>query len=152
MLDDEHLMRLALNEAEAGACAGEAPIGALIVDQSTGAIIARAHNCPISAHDPTAHAEILALREAARHFSNYRLAPNLTLYVTLEPCTMCAGAIANARISRLVYGARDEKGGAVESGVRFFAQPTCHWRPEVLGGVLATESAKLLKEFFKARR
>jgi tRNA(Arg) A34 adenosine deaminase TadA len=106
---------------------------------------------PISAHDPTAHAEIVALRAAAAKLGNYRLT-GLTLVVTLEPCAMCAGAISHARIGRLVYGAEDPKGGAVVHGPRFFAQATCHWRPDVTGGVLAEESAELLRGFFKARR
>ena len=114
-------------------------------------MIAKAHNAPIGRHDPTAHAEILALREAARKLGNYRLT-GLTLVVTLEPCAMCAGAISHARIGRLVFGAEDAKGGAVVSGPRFFDQPTCHSRPEVVGGVMAEEGAALLKNFFRARR
>lgn len=144
-------MRIALEEAQAAADAGEAPIGALVVNPATGAVIARAHNAPIGRHDPTAHAEILALRHAAETLGNYRLT-GLTLVVTLEPCAMCAGAISHARIGRLVFGARDAKGGAIEHGPKFFAQSTCHWRPEVTGGVLADESAALLKGFFRARR
>lgn len=144
-------MRIALDLAQAAADAGEAPIGALIVDPATGEVIAKAHNAPIAGHDPTAHAEILALREAAAKLGNYRLT-GLTLYVTLEPCAMCAGAISHARIGRLVYGAEDQKGGAVAHGPRFFEQPTCHWRPEVEGGVLADESAALLRGFFRDRR
>jgi tRNA(Arg) A34 adenosine deaminase TadA len=150
MSDEAHMAR-ALTLARAAAAAGEAPIGALIVD-GAGAVIAEGANAPIAAHDPTAHAEIVALRAAAAALGNYRLAPGLTLYVTLEPCTMCASAIAHARIARLVYGARDEKGGAVESGVRFFESPTCHWKPAVAAGVLAEESAALLRAFFRARR
>ena len=144
-------MRIALEEAQAAADAGEAPIGAVVVDPRTGAVIAQAHNAPIGRCDPTAHAEILALREAATRLGNYRLT-GLTLVVSLEPCAMCAGAISHARIGRLVFGAEDAKGGAVVSGPRFFDQPTCHWRPEVIGGVHAAESAALLKGFFKARR
>jgi tRNA(Arg) A34 adenosine deaminase TadA len=152
MIDhDFRTMRIALDEAQAAAEAGEAPIGAVIVDPTTGEIVARAGNGPISRHDPTAHAEILALRQAAEKLGNYRLT-GLTLFVTLEPCAMCAGAISHARIGRLVYGADDPKGGAVVSGPRFFEQPTCHWRPEVTGGVLAEESAGLLRGFFRARR
>jgi tRNA(adenine34) deaminase len=152
MRSDEHYMDCALALARHAAEKGEAPIGAVIVDQATGTIIAEAHNEPISAHDPSGHAEILAIRRAALHLGNYRLKPDLTLYVTLEPCTMCAGAISHARIARVVYGASDAKGGAVESGVRFFEQPTCHHRPEVLAGVRAQVCAQLLKDFFKARR
>ena len=144
-------MRIALAEAQAAADAGEAPIGAVVVDPTTGAVVAKAHNGPIGLHDPTAHAEILALRAAAKALGNYRLS-GLDLFVTLEPCAMCAGAISHARIGRLIFGAEDEKGGAVVHGPRFFDQPTCHWRPKVSGGVLADESAALLRGFFKARR
>lgn len=144
-------MRIALAEAQAAADRGEAPIGAVVADPATGEVIAKAGNGPIGAHDPTAHAEILALREAAAKLGNYRLT-GLTLYVTLEPCAMCAGAISHARIGRLVFGADDPKGGAVVSGPRFFEQPTCHSRPEVESGVLAEESAELLRRFFRARR
>jgi tRNA(Arg) A34 adenosine deaminase TadA len=152
MIDhDEPTMRIALEEAQAAADAGEAPIGAVVVDPRSGEVIARAHNASISRCDPTAHAEILALREAAMRLGNYRLT-GLTLVVSLEPCAMCAGAISHARIGRLVFGAEDVKGGAVVSGPRFFDQPTCHWRPEVIGGVMAAESAALLRGFFKARR
>jgi tRNA(adenine34) deaminase len=148
---DTATMRIALEEAQAAAARGEAPIGAVILDPATGAVVARAGNSPIGLTDPTAHAEILALRAAAEKLGNYRLT-GLTLVVSLEPCAMCAGAISHARIGRLVFGATDEKGGAVVSGPRFFDQPTCHWRPEVAGGVLAEESAALLKAFFRARR
>jgi tRNA(Arg) A34 adenosine deaminase TadA len=148
---DQRTMRIALEEAQAAAARGEAPIGAVILDPTTGEVIARAGNSPIGLSDPTAHAEILALRAASAKLGNYRLT-GLTLVVTLEPCAMCAGAISHARIGRLVFGAFDEKGGAVISGPRFFDQPTCHWRPEIEGGVLAEESAALLKGFFRARR
>jgi tRNA(adenine34) deaminase len=152
MLDhDLSTMRIALAEAQAAAEAGEAPIGAVVVDPATGAVVAKAHNRPIGLADPTAHAEILALRAAAKALGNYRLS-GLDLFVTLEPCAMCAGAISHARIGRLVFGAEDVKGGAVVHGPRFFEQPTCHWRPKVTGGVLADESAALLRGFFKARR
>jgi tRNA(Arg) A34 adenosine deaminase TadA len=144
-------MHIALAEAQAAADRGEAPIGAVVVDPATGEVLARAGNGPIGAHDPTAHAEILAIRAAAELLGNYRLT-GLDLYVTLEPCAMCAGAISHARIGRVVFGAEDPKGGAVVSGPRFFEQATCHWRPEVEGGVLAEESAALLRGFFKARR
>lgn len=150
-MNDEAYMREALHEAQAASVRGEVPVGAILVNPASGEIVARAGNAPISIFDPTGHAEILAIREAAWRSENYRLI-GLTLYVTLEPCTMCAGAISNARIGRVVYGATDIKGGAVESGVRFFEQPTCHHRPQVLGGVLAKDSAQLLKRFFKARR
>lgn len=148
---DLDMMRRALDLARAAADAGEAPIGALVVDPATREVVAEAHNQPIALHDPSGHAEILALRAAARKLGNYRLS-GLTLYVTLEPCAMCAGAISHARIGRLVYGAPDEKGGAVTHGPRFFEQPTCHSRPVVDGGVMAGESAELLRAFFRARR
>jgi tRNA(Arg) A34 adenosine deaminase TadA len=148
---DDAMMLRALALARGAAAAGEAPIGALIVDRASGEILAEAANAPIAGHDPTAHAEILALRAAAARLGNYRLT-GLTLYVTLEPCAMCAGAISHARIGRVVYGAADTKGGAVESGARFFEQPTCHWRPEVRSGVMSEEAGALLREFFKARR
>jgi tRNA(adenine34) deaminase len=151
MKDDERWMRRALALAEEAAAAGEAPVGAVLVDD-VGEVVAEAGNAPIALVDPTAHAEMRVLRDAAQRAGNYRLPPGLTLYVTLEPCTMCAGAIAHARVSRLVYGASDAKGGAVESGVRFFEQPTCHWRPEVAGGVEAEACAQVLKDFFRARR
>ena len=147
---DEDYMHEALAEAQAAARRGEVPVGAVLVN-AEGEIIARAHNAPIAIDDPTAHAEILTIRDGAYHLRNYRLT-GCTLYVTLEPCTMCAGAISNARIARLVYGASDPKGGAVENGVVFFKQNTCHHRPEVKGGILADQSARLLKDFFRARR
>ncbi|HJS79079.1 MAG TPA: tRNA adenosine(34) deaminase TadA [Vitreimonas sp.] len=150
MNDEVHMSR-ALALAAAAGKAGEAPIGCVIVDE-TGAVIAEGANAPIALHDPTAHAEIVALRKAAGILQNYRLKPNLTLYVTLEPCAMCAGAISHARIARLVYGASDPKGGGVEHGARVFEQPTCHWKPVVANGVKAEEAAALLKDFFKARR
>jgi tRNA(Arg) A34 adenosine deaminase TadA len=151
MNHDEATMRIALEEAQAAAARGEAPIGAVVVDPTTGEVVARAGNSPIGLSDPTAHAEILALRAAAAQRGNYRLT-GLELFVTLEPCAMCAGAISHARIGRLVFGAADAKGGAVVSGPRFFDQPTCHWRPVVEGGVLAEESAPMLREFFRPRR
>ncbi len=144
-------MQAALIEAHAAAAQGEAPIGAVVFDPASGAIIAAAHNQPIATHDPAGHAEILALRAAARAVGNYRLT-GMVLAVTLEPCAMCAGAISHARIGRLVFGAEDPKGGAVVSGPKFFDQPTCHSRPAITGGVLAEESASLLRSFFKARR
>jgi tRNA(Arg) A34 adenosine deaminase TadA len=144
-------MRLALEAARAAAAAGETPVGAVVLDPATGEVLAVAGNGPICAHDPTAHAEIAAMRIAAARLGNYRLT-GLTLVVTLEPCAMCAGAISHARIGRVVFGADDAKGGAVVHGPRFFEQPTCHWRPEVTGGMLAQESAELLRGFFRARR
>lgn len=144
-------MRRALELAQTAAEAGETPVGCVIVDPSTGTVVAEGANRPIAAHDPTAHAEIVAMRAAGQALGNYRLT-GLSLYVTLEPCAMCAGAISHARIGRVVWGADDAKGGGVAHGTRFFEQPTCHWRPEVQGGVLADEAATLLKRFFRARR
>lgn len=144
-------MRIALRAAQDAAARGETPVGAVIVDPRTEEIISIGANGPIGAHDPTAHAEIVALREAAAKLGNYRLT-DLTLVVTLEPCAMCAGAISHARIGRVVFGAEDPKGGAVVHGPRFFEQPTCHWRPSVTGGILALESSALLKGFFQVRR
>ncbi len=150
MNEEAHMAR-ALELARRAAAAGEAPVGAVIVD-AAGAVLAEAANAPIASCDPTAHAEIVALRQAAAKLGNYRLKPGLTLYVTLEPCAMCAGAISHARIARLVYGASDPKGGAVAHGSRVFEQPTCHWKPAVTSGVLADASAALLRDFFRARR
>jgi tRNA(adenine34) deaminase len=149
---DHFWMARALELAAQAANVGEAPIGAVIVDPATNEIIAEAHNQPICDHDPSSHAELLAIRRAGAALGNYRLKPSLTLYVTLEPCTMCAGAISQARIARLVYGAPDVKGGAIDNGVRFFEQPTCHWRPTVTSAIMADESAAMLRAFFKARR
>ena len=144
-------MALALDQARAAAARGETPVGAVILDPRTGEILGAAGNGPIAAHDPTAHAEIAVMRQVAAKLENYRLT-DLTLVVTLEPCAMCAGAISHARIGRVVFGAEDSKGGAVVHGPKFFAQPTCHWRPEVTGGVMAQESADLLRGFFRERR
>ena len=144
-------MRMALDLAQAAADAGEVPVGAVVVDEATGAVISEGANGPVAAHDPTAHAEIVALRRAAISTANYRLT-GLTLYVTLEPCAMCAGAISHARIGRVVWAADDPKGGAVIHGPRLFDQPTCHWKPRVEGGLLAEESAGALRGFFRARR
>lgn len=142
----------ALELAALAAAAGEVPVGAVIVDPATGEIVAEGANQPIAGHDPTAHAEIVALRAAAAKLGNYRLT-DLHLYVTLEPCAMCAGAISLARIGKLVFAACDPKGGAVIHGARYFEQPTCHWRPEVEQDEAAGESASaLLKDFFRARR
>jgi tRNA(adenine34) deaminase len=144
-------MRIALKAAQAAAAAGETPVGAVVLDPASGEVLAVGANQPIGSRDPTAHAEIVALREAARKLGNYRLT-GLTLFVTLEPCAMCAGAISHARIGRLVFGAEDAKGGAVVNGPRFFEQPTCHWRPTVERGLLGEEAGALLKGFFRARR
>jgi tRNA(adenine34) deaminase len=142
-------MDLALKAAENAAKAGEVPIGCVIV--LNGEVIASAGNRTITDHDPTAHAEILAIRQAAERIGSERLI-DCDLYATLEPCTMCAAAISFARIRRLYYGAADPKGGGVDSGVRFFASPTCHHAPEVYSAVGERESAALLREFFEARR
>ena len=144
-----NFMELALQEAEAAAKRGEVPVGCVIVQD--GAVIAKAGNRTLTDKDPTAHAELLALREAAQTLGSERLNA-CDLYVTLEPCTMCAAAMSFARIRRLYYGALDPKGGAVESGVRFFSQPTCHHRPEIYGGIHEAKAAALLKNFFAARR
>src|SRR5687767_10031374 len=142
-------MRAALDQARLGGEAGEVPIGAVVVKD--GAVIAAAHNAPRCLSDPTAHAEILAIRAAAQALGNERL-DGCELWVTLEPCAMCAGAIAHARIARLYYGAPDPKGGAVEHGARVFEQDQCLHRPEVYPGIGETEAAELLREFFRARR
>jgi len=142
-------MQFALAQARAAQARGEVPIGCVIV--RNGEVIARAGNSPIAAKDPTAHAELLAIRQAAAALGSERLT-DCDLYVTLEPCTMCAAAMSFARIRRLYFGAADPKGGAVEHGVRFFAQPTCHHRPDVYSGINESECAALLKEFFQARR
>ena len=142
-------MDLALKAAENAGKAGEVPIGCVIVRDNE--VIAAAGNRTLTDRDPTAHAEILAIRQATEVTGSERLV-DCDLYVTLEPCTMCAGAISLARIRRLYYGAADPKGGAVESGVRFFAQPTCHHAPEVYSAVGESEAATLLQNFFKARR
>lgn len=147
---DDRFMKRALIEAQAAAALGEAPIGAVLVDES-GGILAAAGNAPIRTCDPTAHAEIRVLREAAAKTGNYRLTGS-ALYVTLEPCAMCAGAISHARISMLVFAADDPKGGAILHGPKFFEQPTCHWRPDIARGPYAEESASMLREFFRARR
>jgi len=139
----------ALAEARAAQDAGEVPVGCVIVRD--GGIVARAGNRTLRDRDPTAHAEMLAIRQAAARLGSERLF-DCDLYVTLEPCAMCAAAASFARIRRLYYGAADPKGGAVENGVRFFSSPTCHHRPEVYGGMAESEAAALLREFFKARR
>jgi len=142
-------MDLALKAAENAGKSGEVPVGCVIVRDN--AVIASAGNRTLTDRDPTAHAEILAIRQAADSIGTERLV-DCDLYVTLEPCTMCAGAISLARIRRLYYGAADPKGGAVDSGVRFFSSPTCHHVPEVYPAVGENEAAALLKDFFKARR
>jgi tRNA(adenine34) deaminase len=142
-------MRQALAEARAGGAAGEVPIGAVVV--LAGEIVGRGHNRPLGSTDPTAHAEVLALREAARRLGNYRL-PGATLYVTVEPCVMCAGACLHARVGALVFGAADSKAGAVVSRARVLDAPAWNHRVRVTGGVLAAEAAQLVQAFFRTRR
>jgi tRNA(adenine34) deaminase len=139
----------ALAEAREAGAAGEVPVGCVIVRE--GKVIARAGNRTLTDRDPTAHAELLAIRQAAAAFGSERLL-DCDLYVSLEPCAMCAAAISFARIRRLYYGAADPKGGAVENGVRYFSNATCHHRPDVYGGIGEAEAGALLKEFFRARR
>ena len=142
-------MQLALGEARAAQARGEVPVGCVIV--RGGEIVARAGNRTLADRDPTGHAELLAIRQAAAALGSERLV-DCDLYVTLEPCAMCAAAMSFARIRRLYFGAADPKGGAVEHGVRFFASSACHHRPEIYGGINESECAALLKDFFKARR
>lgn len=145
------LMRIALDEARAAALRGETPVGALVADPATGAVLARAGNRTRELNDPTAHAEMLAIRAACARLGSERLT-GLDLYVTLEPCAMCAAAIAAARIGRLCYGAADPKSGGVEFGARVFAHPQAHHRPEIVQGIAERESAEMLRAFFAARR
>jgi len=142
-------MELALAQAKAAAAAGEVPVGCVVVQ--AGRVIAQAQNRTLADRDPTAHAELIAIRAAAQALGSERLT-ECDLHVTLEPCAMCAAAISFARVRRLYYGAADPKGGAVENGVRFFASPTCHHRPEIYAGIGEAEAAALLREFFRARR
>jgi len=142
-------MELALAEAKAAVAAGQVPVGCVVVEG--GRVIAQARNRTLADRDPTAHAELIAIRAAAQALASERLT-ECDLYVTLEPCAMCAAAISFARIRRLYYGAADPKGGAVENGVRFFASPTCHHRPEIYAGIGEADAAALLREFFRARR
>jgi len=143
-------MEEALQEARDAGKRGEVPVGAVLLGP-TGELLARSGNRIVELKDPTAHAEVLVLREAAQKLGSERLL-ECDLYVTLEPCTMCAGAISFARIRRLYFGADDPKGGGVDHGVRFFDQPTCHHRPDVYGGIGAADASKLLKDFFAVRR
>jgi len=142
-------MSVAFAEARAAAARGEVPVGAAIVKD--GRVVASAGNRPRELRDPSAHAEMLAIRRACEALDDERLS-GCDLYVTLEPCTMCAGAISFARIRRVYYAAHDPKGGAVDNGVRFFDQPTCHHAPEVYGGIRESEAAELLKAFFEGKR
>ena len=144
-------MTRALAQAKAAAERGEAPIGAVLVDGETGAVLAEAGNRVEEINDPTAHAEMLVIRDAAAVLGSMRLGGS-HLYVTLEPCAMCAGAIAHARIARLIFGAYDPKGGGVDHGARVFDRPTCHHRPEVIGGMMEEECGAILQAFFQAKR
>jgi len=144
-------MEMALAEARAAAKRGEVPVGAVLVEGPSGDIIAKSGNRTEELNDPTAHAEILAIREGGRNLGNPRL-ENCDLYVTLEPCPMCATAISFARIRRLHFGAYDPKGGGVDHGPKIFGQPTCHHKPEVTGGHREMEAANLLRSFFEERR
>jgi tRNA(Arg) A34 adenosine deaminase TadA len=150
---DQHWMERALTEARAASERGEVPVGAVLVGPDPGEMLAASGNRIVETKDPTAHAEILVIRAAAEILGNERLIGS-TLYVTLEPCAMCAGAIAMARVARLVYAAEDPKGGAVAHGPEFFAQPTCHHRPvvDIISGDYGERSSGLLKQFFRARR
>lgn len=150
MESDSYYMGLALEQAKEGLAAGEVPVGAVLVDE-VGEVLARAFNCPIGLNDPTAHAEVLVLREGARLRGNYRL-PGVSLYVTMEPCIMCLGAMLHARVRRLVFGAPDEKGGACVSLYRLPEDARLNHRLEVTGGVREAECRELVQEFFKTRR
>jgi tRNA(adenine34) deaminase len=147
--DDSHFMRLAIEQAQLAQAAGEVPVGAVVV--LGGEVVGRGFNQPISAHDPSAHAEVMALRAAAARLGNYRL-PGCTLYVTLEPCAMCVGAIMHARVNRVVFGAHDPKTGAAGSVIDLFGEARLNHHAEVAGGVLADECGALLSAFFAARR
>ena len=150
-MDQSTYMAMALKEAEKAADRGEVPVGAVIVDAVSGEVLAWAGNCTEEKNDPTAHAEMLVIREAAAKLESPRL-ENCDLYVTLEPCPMCATAISFARLRRLYFGAYDAKGGGVDHGPRVFEQSTCHHRPEVVGGMEETSASALLKKFFKDLR
>jgi tRNA(Arg) A34 adenosine deaminase TadA len=151
MAEQQTFMDLALDWAEKAAQAGEVPVGAVLVDSASGEVVAAAHNLTETDGDPTAHAELLVIRQGAKALGAARL-PSCDLYVTLEPCAMCAQAIAFARLRRLYYGAPDAKGGGVEHGAQVFAQATCHHRPELYGGIAEARAAQLLKKFFAERR
>jgi len=151
MENDHIFMKAALEEAIAAGERDEVPIGAVLVDPLSSQIVARAGNRTREMHDPSAHAEILCIRELCRKSGTLRI-PGYDLYVTLEPCAMCAAAISFARLNRVIYGAPDAKGGGIDHGGKFYTQPTCHHRPEVTGGVMAEECGQILKEFFKSKR
>jgi len=147
---DEAGMRRALAQAEVAGARDEVPVGAILVD-AAGLVVAAGYNQPISARDPSAHAEIVVLRAAAKKLGNYRL-PGTTLYVTVEPCTMCLGALVHARVARVVYGATEPKTGAIESAHRLFETGEYNHKPEIVGGVLADECAAVMTAFFKQKR
>jgi tRNA(Arg) A34 adenosine deaminase TadA len=149
--DDHSYMRAAMEEAKLAAERDEVPIGAVLVDSTSGNIIARNGNRTIEMSDPTAHAEILVIREVCENNKSQRI-PAYDLYVTLEPCTMCAAAIGFARIKRIIYGAPDAKGGGINHGAKFFEQPTCHHKIEVTSGIMAEECGQILKDYFKSKR
>ncbi len=150
-MDGDDFMDRALAEARAAGARGEVPVGAVLVEVATGRLVAADGNRTEERNDPTAHAEMLVVRAAAKALGAPRL-PDCDLYVTLEPCAMCAAALSLARVRRLYFGAYDPKSGGVEHGARVFEQPTCHHAPEVVGGVRETEAAGLLKEFFRKKR
>mgnify|MGYP003134293740 FL=1 len=144
-------MRLALEEANAARARDEVPIGAVLIETASGEVIARAGNRTRELNDPSAHAEMLVIREACEKAGAQRI-PGHSLYVTLEPCAMCAAAISFARIERVIIGALDPKGGGVLHGGKFYEQPTCHWRPEVSSGLLEDECGDILRDFFRSKR
>ena len=150
-MSDEDYMQQALVLARQAFAADEVPIGCVIVNPASGAVISSAYNLSQHSADATAHAEILAIQSACKKLNQNRLR-DLDMYVTLEPCTMCAAAISFARIRKLFFGAYDQKGGGVASGIKFYEQPTCHHRPQVQGGILEDECSTLLKDFFKTKR
>lgn len=150
-MSDEKFMLMALKEAAKAQLCDEVPVGAVIVDGITGKVVAKAHNLSEHGNDPSAHAEIAAIRKACKKLQSKRLW-NCDMYVTLEPCTMCAAAISFARIRRLIFGTDDVKGGAVVNGVKFYEQPTCHHKPDVISGIAANESSAIIKAFFNAKR
>ncbi len=150
MRSDEFYMHRALDQARLGLAAGEVPVGAVVVD-AAGEIIGAGYNAPVAGHDPSAHAEVRALRDAGARLGNYRL-DGCTLYVTLEPCLMCTGAIIHARLARLVYGTAEPRSGMVESKANLFAQPWYNHHVAVQGGILASRASRLLREFFASRR
>lgn len=149
VMSDDDFMQIALDLAQQAAEAGEVPVGAIVVKD--GEIIGRGSNAPITTHDPTAHAEVRAMRDAAQHLGNYRLV-GCTLYVTLEPCAMCSGAIQHARIAKVIYGASDPKTGACGSVVNLMAEPKLNHHTDIRGGILAEECGMILSKFFSARR